>query len=210
MMRARVGAGERMENKVCPVCAARWTDLFNFCPIDAARLEPLAGATRTRAVVTAHPAPAPASLNQVPSDIAAGAARALADSLDALDRPDDREQATGTERRERPRPDIRGPLTTRRRKRVDQQRVREGARAEASEPGRPDPGTAAEGPKTAPAQPRDPSMFSDTEWFRRPVDPARIDPTTFKVQVAPDDYRYNDKVPTAERRRFTLRRAPRS
>lgn len=250
-----------MEGKVCPVCTARWNDAFNFCPIDATRLvamSALEAAPRAAAVSSleaapraAAPAPhvltpapqpvvpVPAKLTRAPTfvlpDIEAGAARALADSLDALDGVDEA-RAGRTAERERPKPDIRGPTTTRRRKRVDSEEAaarRDEIMARVTKTGRgPRPVEAAGGdPRRVPVvtaddgvavnaeaaeielgvpgPARDASMFSDTEWFRRPVDPARIDPTTLQVQVATDDYRYNDKLPTSERRRFSLRRARR-
>ncbi len=54
---------------------------------------------------------------------------------------------------------------------------------------------------------RDAAAFSDTAWFRRPLESAQIDPVSGRVAHDESTYRPDPKVTPTQRRKFSLRRA---
>ena len=54
---------------------------------------------------------------------------------------------------------------------------------------------------------RDAAAFSDTAWFRRPLENAQIDPVSGRVAHDESTYRPDPKVTPTQRRKFSLRRA---
>jgi hypothetical protein len=54
---------------------------------------------------------------------------------------------------------------------------------------------------------RDAAAFSDTAWFRRPLENAQIDPVSGRVAHTESTYRPDPKVTPTQRRKFSLRRA---
>lgn len=53
---------------------------------------------------------------------------------------------------------------------------------------------------------RDAAAFSDTAWFRRPLESAEIDPVSGRVAHTESTYRPDPKVTMTQRRKFSLRR----
>jgi len=53
---------------------------------------------------------------------------------------------------------------------------------------------------------RDAAAFSDTAWFRRPLENAQIDPVSGRVAHTGSTYRPDPKVSPTQRRKFSLRR----
>lgn len=53
---------------------------------------------------------------------------------------------------------------------------------------------------------RDAAAFSDTAWFRRPLETAEIDPVSGRVAHTESTYRPDPKVTMTQRRKFSLRR----
>lgn len=53
---------------------------------------------------------------------------------------------------------------------------------------------------------RDAAAFSDTAWFRRPLESAEIDPVSGRVAHTESTYRPDPKVTLTQRKKFSLRR----
>jgi hypothetical protein len=198
-----------MTERTCPLCGANFSNLYRFCPFDAT---PLIEAVAPEA------APAPAAATRGPvtrravvgrtttqTNLPAAPARPAVHDAPTRMEPVVRPQAPPPEAEAKPAPQRRPvPLPPER-----------STPAAAAEPAPAAPPRAAR--TAAPVEPPEPAplpepppparkkpRFSETEWFRRPILDAQVDPETGKVLVPDSAYEARSDRKPSERKGYTL------